>query len=211
MVVLNALDEPGWAEWCADLGQEFAEDCSLRKPAKRDEAKFKQNQRVLERQKWAFAAVCPRGIGPTKWAEPGSPNDIQIRRRFPLVGQTLDGQRVWDVRRALAVLREQSDLQGVPLWLQGKKDMAGIVLYASLFEPDVARLDLWNLPASHKEGPIFLNVRKYLDLPQAVALAFPRPIRLYVKNAEEAKNWDWPMQLQKALGRNSLQIRVVGD
>jgi hypothetical protein len=89
--------------------------------------------------------------------------------------------------------------------------MAGIALYATLFEPEVARLDLWNLPASHKDGPIFLNVRKYLDVPQALALASPRPIRLYVKNAEEARKWDWPMQMQKALGRNSLQIRVVSE
>ncbi len=211
LVVLNALDEPAWAEWCAELGEDFADVLQFAKPIQRDEAHFKQNQRVLERQKWAFAAVCPRGIGPTKWAEPFSPADSQIRRRFALIGQTLDGQRVWDVRRALAALREQPDLKDVPLWLQGKNEMAGIVLYASLFEPDVARLDLWNLPATHKDGPIFLNVRKYLDIPQALALASPRPVRLYVKNGEEAKKWDWPIQLLKALGKNSLQIRVVNE
>jgi dienelactone hydrolase len=211
LVVLNALDEQGWAEWCAELGPEFASALMLSKPPKLDEAAFKQNQRVLEKQKWAFAAVCPRGIGPTKWAEPGTPDDVQMRRRFALVGQTLDGQRVWDVRRALAVLREQADLKGTPLWLQGKRDMAGIALYAGLFEPDVARLDLWDLPTTHKVGPIFLNVRKYLDVPQALALASPKPIRLYVRSAEGAKAWDWPMQLQQALGQKSLQIRVVGD
>jgi dienelactone hydrolase len=209
LVVLNALDEPGWMEWCADLGEAFADGLQLDKPQKRDDVRFMQNQRLLEKQKWAFAAVCPRGIGPTKWAEPGSPVDSQIRRRFALVGQTLDGQRVWDIRRAAAALRELPDLKEAPLWLQGKNDMAGAVLYASLFEPDVARLDLWNLPATHRDGPIYLNIRKYLDLPQALALASSRPIRLYVKTPEEAKNWDWPIQVQKALGKNSLQIRVV--
>lgn len=210
LVVLNALDESDWQEWCADLGSEF-DGALLNTNIKADAAKFKQNQRVLERQKWAFAAICPRGVGPTKWAEPGSSVDTQMRRRFALVGQTLDGQRVWDVRRALAVLRELSDLKGVPFWLQGKKDMAGIALYASLFEKDIARLDLWNPPATHREGPILLNVRKYLDMPQSMAMALPTQIRLYVKNDEEAKNWDWPLQLQKALGHKSLQLRVVGD
>ncbi len=165
----------------------------------------------MAKRKWAFAAVCPRGIGPTKWAEPGTEADIQIRRRFALIGQTLDGQRVWDVRRALAALREQKELKDVPLWLQGKSDMAGIALYASLFEPDVARLDLWHPPPTHKEGPILLNVCKHLDMPQAMALAFPRAIRLYVKNEEEAKNWIWPLQLQKALGVESLKLRVIGE
>jgi Prolyl oligopeptidase family len=211
LVVLNALDEADWAEWCADLGPEFAELLQRPAPPKRDDAKFRQNQAVMEKQKWAFAAVCPRGVGPTKWAEPGSPNDIQYRRRFALVGQTLDGMRVWDVRRAFQALKVNPDLKGVPLWLQGKHDMAGIALYAALFEPDVARLDLWHLPPSHRDGPTFLNVRKYLDTPQALALALTRPVKLYVRDEAAAKAWAWPLELQKALGRESIQVRVVGE
>jgi hypothetical protein len=165
----------------------------------------------MEKQKWAFAAVCPRGIGPTKWAEPGSPNDVQYRRRFALVGQTLDGMRVWDVRRAFQTLKANADLKGVPLWLQGKKEMAGIALYAAIFEPDVARLDLWRLPSSHRDGPTFLNVRKHLDMPQALALASSRPIKLYVNDAEAAKAWAWPLELQKTLANELVQVRVVGE
>jgi dienelactone hydrolase len=209
LAVLNVLDEAGWQEWCEDLGPEFAELLQLPTPPKRDEAKFKQNRMVMEKQKWAFAAVCPRGVGRTKWAEPGSSNDIQYRRRFALVGQTLDGMRVWDVRQAFKALK--GELKDTPVWLQGKKDMAGVALYAAIFEPDVARLDLWNLPASHHEGPIFLNVRRYLDTPQALALAATRPIKLYVKDAEAAKAWAWPLDLQKALGKESIQVRVVGE
>jgi dienelactone hydrolase len=211
LVVLNALGEADWKEWCADLGPEFAEVLQLPTPPKRDEAKFKQNRSVMEKQKWAFAAVCPRGIGPTKWAEPGTPDDTQYRRRFALVGQTLDGMRVWDVRRAVQALKANADLKGVPLWLQGKQDMAGVALYAALYEPDVARLDLWHLPPTHRDGPFLLNVRKYLDTPQAVALAFPRPVKLYVKDEAETRAWAWPLDLQKALGKESLQIRVVGE
>lgn len=215
LVVLNALDEGGWKEWIADLGPAFKEPLQLAKEPKQDAVRFAQNVKMLQSHKWAFAAVAPRGIGPTRWSErspfDGKPNGNQIRRRFALLGQTLDGQRVWDVRRALACLRTISDLKSVPLWLQGKNDMAGIALYASLFEPDVARLDLWHPPASHRQGPIFLNVLRVLDMPQAIALAFPRKVRLYVKDDAEAKAWDWPMRLQKALGQDYLQIRRVGE
>jgi hypothetical protein len=210
LVVLTAVDEPGWQEWIQDLGPAFKEALQLQNDPKLDEAKFAQNRKALEFHKWAFATIAPRGIGPTRWAEANTPADVHIRRRFALLGQTLDGQRVWDVRRGLAVLREQSDLKGVPLWLQGKGEMAGIVLYAALFEPDVARLDLWHPPGSHRQGPILLNVRRILDLPQALALAFPRPIRLYVKDEAEAKKWDWPLQLQQRLGGEYLKIRQVG-
>jgi hypothetical protein len=211
LVVLNALDEGGWKEWCNDLGPEFAELLQRPAPPKRDEAKFKQNRTVMEKQHWAFAAVCPRGVGPTRWAEPGSNTDVQYRRRFALVGQTLDGMRVWDVRRAFQTLKANPDLRGVPLWLQGKHDMAGIALYAALYEPDVARLDLWHLAASHRDGPVFLNVRKYLDTPQALAMAVPRPVKLYVKDEAEAKAFAWALDLQMALGTESIQVRVVGE
>src|SRR5262249_14557189 len=97
------------------------------------------------------------------------------------------------------------------LTLQGDKDMAGVALYAGLFEPDVARFDLSYPPATHRQGPIFLNVLRVLDMPQAVALAAPRKVRINVKDNAEAKAWDWPLQLQKALGQASLEVRRRGE
>ena len=52
--------------------------------------------------------------------------------------------------------------------------MAANLLYASLYLPSVTRLDLHDLPASHMQGPAYLNVLRHLDLPQAVALAAER-------------------------------------
>jgi hypothetical protein len=212
LVVLNALDEPGWQSLLGELGPAFKDALQLSDAPKLDEAKFEQNRRVLEKFKWGFAYVAPRGIGPTRWTADDTPEATQVKRRFALIGQTLDGQRVWDVRRALAVLRERPDLKDVPLWLQGKNDMAGIALYAGIFEPDVARFDLWHPSASHQQGPTFLNVRRVLDMPQALALAFPKQVRLYVKDDAEAKTWNWPLQLQHQLGAGEpLKIRKVAD
>ncbi len=211
MVVLNALDEAGWKEWAEDLGPPFTKALQLPADGKRNEEKFTQNRRTLEFNKWAFVAVAPRGVGPTRWSEAspfdGKPAGRHILRRFALLGQTLDGQRVWDVRRAVAVLRTLDAVKGAPLWLQADGAMAGVALYAALFEPDVARLDLYHPPASHRQGPIFLNVRLVLDMPQAVALAFPRQVRIYVKDDAEAAAWDWPVRLQEALGKEYLQVR----
>jgi hypothetical protein len=211
LVVLTAVNETGWQNWLRELGPAFKDVLQVNEMPEFDDEKFAQNRKALESHGWAFATVAPRGIGPTKWSEAGTPEDVHIRRRFPLLGQTLDGQRVWDVRRGLEVLRGIADLKGVPLWLQGKEDMAGVILYASLFEPDVVRLDLWHPPASHAQGPILLNVRRILDMPQALALALPKQVRLYVKDEAEAGAWQWPLQLQKSLGLESIKIRQVGD
>jgi hypothetical protein len=50
----------------------------------------------------------PRGIGEGAWtADPKE--ETHIRRRFNLLGQTLEGMRAWDVRRAIQALREVND------------------------------------------------------------------------------------------------------
>jgi hypothetical protein len=219
-VVLSAVDEEGWKEWVRDLGPAFKTVLYGKGNAPPspypalDKVRFEQHRRTLGKHQWAFAFVAPRGVGPTRWSEvspyTGKPAGQHVLRRFALIGQTLDGQRVWDVRRAVACLRAVAELKGVPLCLEGKKEMAGVALYAGLFEPGVARLDLWHPPASHRQGPTLLNVLRVLDMPQAVALAFPRQVKLYVKEAE-AKAWDWPLRLQELLGKEHLEICKVRE
>lgn len=210
-VILSVLDEPGWERWCTDLGPAFADALQLTAKPKRDDAKFAQNRTAMERNRWAFAAVAPRGVGPTKWAAAGSKDDVQIRRRFPLVGQTLDGQRVWDVRRAVAAIRTLPDAASCPLTLQGTGDAAGIALYAAIYEPTVSALDLWHLPPSHRQGPTFLNVLRYLDTPQAVALVAPKKMTLHVRTEADRAAWDWAAKAAKAAGHAAPAVKVVGD
>jgi hypothetical protein len=203
IVEATMCTESDWQELVNDLGPDFQGALQSSQPPPKKE-KSKRGTDINTDAVKVFVAC--RGIGPTRWSEVGTPADNHIKRKFALIGQTLDGQRVWDVRRALAVLREIPDLKGVPITLQGRGDMAGIALYAALFEDDVSALVLKNLPASHAEGPIFLNVRRYFDTPQALALAAPRRIQLMVSKNEERHRWDWPVELQKALGQDSLQI-----
>jgi hypothetical protein len=84
--------------------------------------------------------------------------------------------------------------------------MAVVALYAALFEPNVARLDLWSLPPSHAEGPDFLNVLRVLDVPQALAMAAERSrVKLY---DTDAARWDYPLAVGKKLGWDARQIEV---
>ena len=46
---------------------------------------------------------------------------------------------------------------------------------------------------------------------QAVAIALPREIHLHVADDEQARAWDWPIRLQKALGRDDLHVEVSGE
>lgn len=135
-----------------------------------DEAAFQARFKNLS-QTIAFAV--PRGIGPSAW-NPDEKKQTQIRRRFMLLGQTLDGMRAWDTRRAIQAVRAIEGLRSGPLEIRGRGVAAGIALYASLFEPPASRLVLVQLPPSHREGPILLNVRRFLDMPEALAMAAER-------------------------------------
>jgi len=99
----------------------------------------------------------------------------------------------------------------VPRWVQGKRDMAVLGLYAAADEPEITRLDLWYPPESHRSGPSFINNLTYLDMPQAVMLAAPKRVYIYLADEQDKKGWVWPIKLQQQLGMESLKFRIVKD
>ena len=47
-------------------------------------------------------------------------------------------------------------------------------LYAAILDESIAQVVLMEPTLSHREGPIFLNILRYTDLPEAAALLAPR-------------------------------------
>lgn len=210
-VIIRPVDEAGWDQWARALGPAFREPLLLAPSPTLDEKGRAALRQALDGGRAAVAVVAPRGIGPTRWAEAGTPADNHVRRRFALVGQTLDGQRIWDLRRALAVLRERPEAKGVPQELHGQGEAAGLCVYASFFEPDVARFDLKDLSPSLRQGPTLLNAWRVLDMPQALALLAPRPVTLRVSSASAAKSWAWTLQFQQSQGAEFVKIHRMSD
>jgi hypothetical protein len=70
----------------------------------------------------------------------------------------------------------------------------------------VKRLDLYELPVSHREGPALLNVLRFLDLPQALAMAAERsPAILY---GDEVSGFDYAFQTAQVLSWPEKQLTV---
>jgi hypothetical protein len=206
LVVLNVLDENGWNDFAGTYGKAFGKGFpkNLKLPAHDAEA-FDSEKHMFKNQKWAMAYVAPRGIGPTAWSGDARKRN-QILRRFCLLGETLDGMRVFDIVRSASSLRAVEGMGKVPLWMQANSQMATNLLYASLSIPEVTRLDLHDLPESHRAGPAYLNVLRVLDLPQAVALAGERTrVVLYQPGA---KYDDFPLRVAEALGFGPKAISI---
>lgn len=208
-ILVVPVDELGWREWEAQMMPDFQQAIlGVDLPAGKEQ-RARAVQKLLSEKKWAIAILAPRGIGPTRWATKnaqGRSIDQHIKRRFALIGETVDGQRVWDVRRGVQALQQIDGMKAVPVRLQAHGTMAGIALYTGLFEPLVRALDLSEPPSSHHRGPIFLNVRRHFDMPQAVAMALPRQMRLFVNDKGE---WQYPLTLQKRLGLNVLKVESL--
>jgi len=142
----------------------------------------------------AFALVFPRGIGPTAWPEK---KDVQIRRRFLLLGQSLEAVQVWDTRMALSALRSIPDLKDTIIALQGARTMSVVALLAAAVEPTVESLELEELPGSLADGPALPNALRYFDVPQLLALVLPRKIQI---SGSSSAKWEWTSRVVPVAG-----------
>jgi len=169
-------------------------------------AKAEEIRRDLEKEQAILAVIAPRGLGRDAWND-DEKKQTQIRRRFMLLGQTLDAMRVWDVRRAIRALRSIDSLKEIPMTLQGRGTMAAIAIYAALFEPSIQALNLWYPPNSHRQGPIFLNVLRYLDIPQAMAMAAERTEVLMYR--DDGFEWTFPKDVARNLDWHEKQFQCT--
>jgi cephalosporin-C deacetylase-like acetyl esterase len=205
LVVLNALDADGWQGFTRMAAGYFPALFPENVRTGADGFGFADERKMYASQPWAMAYVAPRGVGPTAWSGPAK-TQTQRLRRFYLLGQTLDGMQVWDLRRAIEATRATGF--GKPtLWLQGEGTMGVNMLYASLFESKIARIDLHEPPASHAEGPYYLNVLKTFDVPQAVAMAATRSkVRIY---SLDANPWRFPATIaEKFATKEAFEVRA---
>jgi dienelactone hydrolase len=102
-------------------------------------------------------------------ADSTDPSAIQVRRRYMLVGQTLDGMRVWDIIRGLKLARRMEEFHG-PIRLSGNGKQADNALVAASFstERGVVSYAQQNDPA---ELPDYLNLLRFTNWDELRALA----------------------------------------
>jgi hypothetical protein len=205
LVALNVLDAEGWQDFCATYHSRFGKYIETVPAVKPDEQAFESEKKMFESFKWGMVYLSPRGVGATEWT--GSEKaQTQRLRRFYLLGQTVDSMRTWDIRRGVQAVKQIAGLEKMPLWIQAQREMAANALYASLFEDGITRLDLHDLPTTHRQGPAYLNVLKYLDLPQAAAMAAEKT-RVILYTADE-KAWAYPTSIVKLLGLPEKQWQI---
>jgi dienelactone hydrolase len=206
-IELELLDEIGWREFVGAMTPEFAAALTAERAVAPDALAPSQlpQRRVSGTNGLAF--VAPRGFGLTAWSQDPK-EQTHIRRRYMLLGQTLDGMRVLDVSLTIGMLRNLPGLSDVPISLTARRDLAGIALYAALFRPNIESVDVHDLPKSHRDGPDFLNVLRFLDLPQTVAMVAEKShVVIHEKHDD---GWEYPLAVAKKLNwTKRVEIRTT--
>ncbi|MEN6493896.1 MAG: CocE/NonD family hydrolase [Thermoguttaceae bacterium] len=128
-----------------------------------------------------------------------------LRRVYPLLGQTLPERQVSDLLAGIALLRRDKSTGPVAVFGQGYT--APLAIYAALLDPNVSEVILADPPETHADPrtPEFLGILRVGDLPQNLALLYPRPIT-FVGNMPAA--YQWTREVYEKLGAAD-RVRVI--
>lgn len=146
-VSLTVLNEQDWTSWLGRLRVGFeaqlAAELTATVSATPDVESYARWKRILESGATgsAMAFIAPRGVGLTTWSG-DTKAQTKIRRRFMALGQTLDGMRVWDIRRAVQMVHFVRDADQAHIELRAAGTLTPSAMLAALYEPSVKRLDV---------------------------------------------------------------------
>jgi hypothetical protein len=120
--------------------------------------------------------VWPRGTGEVPW--PQSFWKATLRNAMH-IGQTVDSMRVRDVIAAVRRLRDVPETDPDRIMVAGRGISGVLGLYAAILDEGISQVMLIDAPSTHADGPIFLNILRHTDLPEAAALLAPRRLNFY--------------------------------
>lgn len=128
-----------------------------------------------------------------------------LRRMYPLLGHTLPERQVCDLLAGTALMRQEPATGMTALFGQG--ETAPLAIYAAILDPKIGELILDSPPESHTkpETPEYLGILRAGDLPQNLALLYPRPITFIGKMPPA---YEWTRQLYEKLGHGD-RIHII--
>ena len=137
----------------------------------------------------------PRGVGGSAWQDthsgPGGKSAGHMtRRRLALVGATVESGQVFDLVQLIEALDGIPETTGLPITIHAQGPMGVNALYASLFTHRPISLELTEIPPTHKDGPHYLHVSRWLEVPQAIAISQASSIRFSRANPLDS-GWNW--------------------
>lgn len=140
------------------------------------------NEQPLERNQWGGRAVLivetldngSRAL--ERNLRSFSDNDPihHMKRQAMVAGTTIESMQVYELLRSLEFLRSLPGVDAARITIAGKSEMGVNALYAAFLDGKVQRVIMHSPAASHLQGPHYLGVLRYTDIPEMAALSGAR-------------------------------------
>lgn len=101
-----------------------------------------------------------------------------MKRQAMVAGTTLESMQLYELQRGLELLRSMPHVDADRVTMVGKGEMGVACMYAALLDGKVQRVIVNSPPASHRQGPHYLGILKYTDIPEIAALLAGK-LRIY--------------------------------
>lgn len=101
-----------------------------------------------------------------------------MKRQAMVAGTTLESMQVYEVLRSLDLLRSLPHIDPARITILGKGEDGVNGMYAALLDGNTHRVVLQSPPASHVQGPHYLGVLRYTDIPETADLIGDK-LRIY--------------------------------
>ena len=136
------------------------------------------NEQPLERNQWGDQAVLivetlDRGSRALEQnLRSFSDDDLlhHMKRQAMVAGTTLESMQLYEILRSLDLLRSLPSVDPARITIVGKGEDGVNGLYAALLDGKTRRVILQSPPASHVQGPHYLGVLRYTDIPETADL-----------------------------------------
>jgi cephalosporin-C deacetylase-like acetyl esterase len=92
-----------------------------------------------------------------------------LRRQAMVAGTTLESMQMYEILRSLALLRTLPEVDAKRITILGRGEMGVNALYAALLDEGDPQVVMVSPTGSHRQGPHYLNVLRYTDIPQVAA------------------------------------------
>jgi cephalosporin-C deacetylase-like acetyl esterase len=127
-----------------------------------------------------------------------------------LLGTTLESLQLWDILRSVDYLIDEENLNLPSISVYGRNNMSALAIYAGALDDRITRVILDNPPASHWQGPAFLNVLRYTDIPEVAATLAPRELVSLTRFPAEFQRTKAIFALYDK-ARQMREARAIGD
>ena len=93
-----------------------------------------------------------------------------MKRQAMVAGTTLESMRVYEILRSLELLRSVPEVDPARITITGEREWGVDGLYAALLDGKTEGVILGSPPPSHRQGPHYLGILRYTDIPDVIAM-----------------------------------------